>query len=93
MTQPLSLWPWRMAPNARPAITHIAAQVAEDHGMTLDELRSRTRRRPVVRARVAAMRRMAETGRGANAIARYFNLHWSVVSHHLRKEQDAQAGL
>jgi len=64
----------------------IAAEVAERHGLSVADIRGRSRRAPLVRARWEAMRRtLNETDLTVSQVARWFRRDESTVRHAVRK--------
>jgi chromosomal replication initiation ATPase DnaA len=84
--RPLSLWPWMMPPPPRLMLAEIAALVANRHGMTVADLKRRTRLPAVVAARKEAMVWMQENARSRAEIGRFFGLNPSTVLHHLERD-------
>lgn len=67
---------------ARPTMRSIANRVAEKHGLTLDDLRSPSRRRPLVLARQEAIHEIRQaTTQSLPAIGRFFDRDHTTVIH------------
>lgn len=81
---PVSLWPWLVPTKpVCPTMREIAADVAERHGLTLDELRGPQRHKRLRGARFEAMWEAYETGLWSNQqIGNFFGSrdHTSVMN-------------
>jgi chromosomal replication initiation ATPase DnaA len=77
---------WRQPEAPRPTVRAIIEDVAREHRVNVDELLSKSHRRPLVHMRWEAMyRARVETGRSYPEIARVFGLDHSTVHHGVRK--------
>ncbi|WP_332763979.1 helix-turn-helix domain-containing protein [Phenylobacterium sp.] len=75
-----------LAPPPRLTMRTIAFRVAEKHGLTLDDLRSPSRRRPLVVARQEAMHEIRQaTTQSLPAIGRFFDRDHTTVIHALER--------
>jgi chromosomal replication initiation ATPase DnaA len=72
--------PRAMEPMSR-NMAQIAAEVAGDNGLTLAELKSRSKGQEIVRPRQYAMMLMADAGHSLPSIGRFFGLDHTTIWH------------
>ena len=72
--------PARIEPGSL-SLVQIASSVARDNGLTLDELRSKSRENAISHPRQHAFALMTEAGFSASRIARFFGVDHTTVCH------------
>jgi chromosomal replication initiator protein len=93
MTQVLSLWRGMIKlQRSGPTMAEIVAEVAKDHGLTVEDLKGRALRQAVSWPRQIAMAKMRLAGKSTTQIGKFFDdRDHSTVVHACRRFEQRQA--